>query len=217
MSKHSFLLPAIAFLLAVTYIAVWQINLKNNSQVQVQKNNNSEINNQESFPLLEPGLFKIDIPEKFDYPPRRTSSEIRDSSGNFSASLTIFSYDLAENSYQVGFVRYPNEVFQKNSTDNLLQNLRDGQIKDYRAILLKESTSYDAHNIVRRELEMRADMIGEKLFIRSSIIISEPFVFVISFTARTQEDLYKTKAQKFFDSFRLFRQESNRTVVVGSD
>lgn len=169
-----------------------------------------------SFPLIEPNLFQINIPEEFLYPPQINKQNIQTANSKLSAQLTSYSYSINKKHYQISFVRYSPEIFSRKSKEKLLSDLQQGQVKDHKGILKKESTSYNSHNVLTRDIEIHSTENNKPVFIRSLLVISQPYVFVISYSGKSQDQLYSSSTNNYFNSFDLFHKNANNTVYVGN-
>lgn len=184
------------------------------SQEKEQTYSDTNITKTESFPLIEPNLFQINIPEKFLYPPQVNKQNIQTANNDLSAQLTSYSYQADKKHYQISFVRYSPKVFQRKSKEKLLNDLQQGQVKDHKGILKKESTAYNSHNVLTRDIEIHSTQNNKPLFIRSLLVISQPYIFVISYSSESQTQLYSQNTNSYFDSFDLFHKNISTTIYV---
>ncbi len=178
----------------------------------------SDLANLSGFLISEQGLFKIEIPEKQKEKPQIINQNINNSQTGAIIPYTIYSYNGENNnSYHISFISYPREVFENKSEEELLLNLRDGQINDYKGTIKRETDSYNIGGIARKEIEIQSQKANKILYIRSNLIVSEPYVFVISYISPIQIDLYSDFAEKFFTSFRLYKQDMPMAVISSTN
>lgn len=234
------LVPLSLGLLLVTYFAVWQINkpesISDKSNASKPVNNfdislnllesksstsselfQPEIKKQgdgDTVLLSEPGLFSVKIPEKISSSPRISKSEIKSIDSLETAPFKEIWFDDKYVSYRVAFIRYPAQVFQTKSIEALLSDLKNGQLLDYKAELKEENTSYDARNVIRMNIKMLSKEMNKDIHIRSSIVISEPFVFLLSCFSEDASQLSSKTVENFFSSFELFKSGTGKTIVV---
>ncbi|MDX1918655.1 MAG: hypothetical protein SFT81_05895 [Candidatus Caenarcaniphilales bacterium] len=234
-TQNQFILYLICGLLVITYASIWQVQFSSadtgdapplsEAASQIQADNRSpddqDLKQYKSdakiTTLIEPGLFELKIPEKFDSPPARDARIIQDAATNQSAQYTLFRYEAGTHIYEVGFVRFPDEIFQQKSTNQMLDDLRNGERERFKGMIRKEISNYTSQNLLRRELEIEAGGFDPPIFARTILLINRPYAFLVSFSSQSQSDLNSIKTNAYFDSFRVFRQPTNQTIIVNAD
>ncbi len=170
--------------------------------------------------LIEPGLFQLIIPERFNYPPEENSQVIKN--GELSAPFTFYRYQSNDKQsiYEVSFIRLPRELFEQKSKPEIFADLRDGELARLNGELQRESTSYTSPTSIRQDLEIvgfvDTDELPFKLYTHTAIVLASPYAIIQSFSSKDQAKLTSKEKKVFFESFKLYEDKTSSTVRIAS-
>jgi hypothetical protein len=214
-SQQNLTVGAIGVLLFVTFISVMQI--RNGASGELDRNLNStkqedKTSKTQDTTLIEPGLYQVEFPERFNFPPEKLLLQLTQDS-----SAPYYRYQSNDNvsTYEISYVRFPEDTFAQKNASAILNDLTQGELTRFSAILKKETTSNESANLIKREIELQSG--DGSLFIRTMLIVNRPYVYLVCYTSKNKGNLYNSKIQAFFDSFRLFEQMSPKTIIVNSN
>lgn len=219
-----------AIFLSITlfgYILIFLLG-KNNTDLGINKNNhNTKITaisqtqskkNIEYFPLIESNVFSVNIPEKYTIAPQINTQNILSPTNNSSAQVKTYTYYSNSSKqdnfkYIVSNVLYSSDIFQLKSSEALFTDLRNGQLKDYKGYLKKELTSYETNNYQKREIEIHTTQLGKELYVKSFLILAQPYVLIFSLESDKLSNLSSQKAQEYFNSIKIFQANQNTLLI----
>jgi hypothetical protein len=162
--------------------------------------------------LIEPGLYRVDFPENFSFPPEKILLQL---SSDISAPYYRYQSNDNISTYEISYLRFPDSAFQSKSLKQILDDLTDGELGRFQGVLKKESTVNESSNLVKREIEIQANQ--NDLFVRTYLILNRPYVYLVCYTSKNKNNLYSAKTQSFFDSFKLYEQAAPQTIVMSAN
>lgn len=217
-SRNSIILSVLGVALIITYFVFMQLRSHSGKPaVKVAKAEKiKEVGNSitgEGTKILEAGLFEIQIPEKLTYPPDKYLQEVTDP--NSMQSITAPYYRYRSNDgvswYEVGYMRLPESRFQEKNVDEIMDDLTKGELERFQGLLIKETTVNKNLYSSSREIEIQSNSTG--IFARELLVINRPYVFIVSYTSKTQNNLQTQNVNKYFSSFNLFTTDQPNTIV----
>lgn len=226
--KQNSWIPILGLILIGAYILLAQIRLgvqpkqaevkTNNLQVQNSGKKNN-IKDSDLPTLLEPGLFQIQMPEQFTYPPYKVLQEIPDPESGQSLSMPYYRYQSADNisTYEIGYIRLPDDRFQSKSHEQILNDLTQGELSRVQGLLRKEITTNQNAQMSSREIHIESVTNG--LYAREMLIINRPYIYIICFTSKNKNNLFSPTTEKYFSSFSLFKQNNimPKAIIINSE
>ncbi|MDJ0626418.1 MAG: hypothetical protein QNJ31_08665 [Candidatus Caenarcaniphilales bacterium] len=182
----------------------------------VKQNPQAQEDSIDKVTLMEPGLFRVNIPEQFNFPPEKILQEIMDPTSAQTATAPYYRYQSNDNisTYEIGYIRLPDQNFRLKSLQTILDDLTRGEIARLQGSLKKEITINESNTFSRREVEIESNV--DNLYAREFLIINRPYAYIICFTSKNPAKLNAKKAESFFSSFELFEQNGPRTIIVES-
>jgi len=226
LTQQNFLITGIGVFLLFTYFSLMQVRLNSSkteqspltgrSQAQIKDIEDQRQRSVGSVTHIEPGIFEAKIPEKLAFPPDKVLQEVIDPVSGKSVSAPYFRYQSNDNlsTYEIGYIRLPEENFQFKSLETILDDLTKGEISRLQGTLKKETTVNESIYSAKREIEIESN--ANDLHAREVLIVSRPYAFVVCYTSKSENNLYAKKAEEFFSSFQLFKQETPKTIIVSS-
>ncbi len=207
----------IGVLLIVTMLSVTQIRgggggkLPSKASVQTPVTPNNPALKGQNSTLIEPGLYQVQFPEQFAFAPEKMLIQLAPN-----ASAPYYRYQSSDNisTYEISYVRFPDETFQQKASGKILDDLTEGEISRFQGVLKKESTVNESSNLIKREFEIESAQNG--LYVRSMLILNRPYIYLVCYTSKNKSNLYSARIQSFFDSFKLFEQVAPQTIIVSS-
>ncbi|MFN5538842.1 MAG: hypothetical protein ACK481_02105 [Candidatus Melainabacteria bacterium] len=227
-SEQNLAASVIGTLLVLTYGSIMKIQGDFASHKDTSGNNNQAaiISQSQSYSssyaqkdetiLAEPGIYEIKIPEKFSFAPECVSRVLQ--AGGLDAPYRLCRYQSVDNvsTYEVSYTRFPSEIFQNRSTQEFMDNLRNGELRQFPGTLKDEKTVNLDLNLLKRDLEIESRNKGDAVYIKTTFIISKPYIYLIRFTSSNRSNLFANKTKAFFDSFRLTQASSPQTIMIDS-
>jgi len=229
-SQHNFLVTGFGVFLLLTYFFAmqWRLNSSNpalsDKKISIEKKTfgvapsiEGVKDKDEAYVThFEPGIFEAKIPEKLNFPPDKILQEVLDPLSGKNVTAPYFRYRSSDNisTYEIGYIRLPEENFQVKTIEMILDDLTKGELARLQGNLKKESTVNESIYLSKREIEIESN--PNQLFAREVLIVNRPYAFVICYTSQNKNNLYAKKAETFFNSFELFKQESPKTIMVSS-
>lgn len=223
-SQNNLSLVALGVFLFLTFIFLVNVRGRVNpsassgkpAEASVETQTSKNISKQKSIELLEPGLFKVVIPEALNYPPDKILQEVTDSSTMQTTTAPYYRYQSAEgqSTYEIGYIRLPEQNFQMKSIQNILDDLTRGEVARLQGVLKKETTNNQSSYLSTREIEIES--VTDSLFAREYLVVNRPYAFILCFTSNNKKALYSKKAAQFFDSLELFQGSVPKTIIISS-
>jgi|GEM_PF-6402730 len=195
-------LPLLTILLGLTYLSIWQLsNEEDLSALASASNSPEEEKAQTSFPIIEPGIFKVHIPEKLNHIPHVSEYNLKAAGDSEEqANLKVYSYQGQQGKYQVAFIRYSGKIFQESSSENLLEGLKLGRLRDYNGTLQKEETEYLIPGQTKKRILIRSG----NSHILSEFTLIEPYVIMLSYSIASLDESQLSQSEEFFSSLEVF-------------
>ncbi|MDX1921375.1 MAG: hypothetical protein SFU25_11665 [Candidatus Caenarcaniphilales bacterium] len=171
---------------------------------------------QNNVELLEPGLFKVVIPEALNYPPDKILQEVTDPTTMQTTTAPYYRYQSSEGqgTYEIGYIRLPEQNFQAKTVPTILDDLTRGEVSRLQGTLKKETTNNQTSYLSTREIEIES--VTDNLFAREYLVVNRPYAFILCLTSNNKKALHSKKAAQFFDSFELFQGSVPKTIIVSS-
>ncbi len=229
--KQNSWIPILGIILIGAYILLSQIRFgfQSSKQDKTQINNNLQtqslnkkniLKNSESTTLLkEEGLFQILIPEAFSSLPYKVLQEIPDPESGQSLSMPYYRYQSADNisTYEIGYIRLPEDRFQSKSHEQILNDLTQGELSRMQGLLRKEITTNQSFQLSNREIHIESVTNG--LYAREILTINRPYIYIICFTSKNKNNLFSSQTEKYFSSFNLFKQDNimPKAIIINSE
>lgn len=212
MSGHNLVVYFIGALLLVTFASVIQIRGGLKSPKKEAEIISSSSTKPKNSLLVEPGLYQVEFPEKFSFPPEKILVQTEDGS-----NVPVYRYQSSDgiSSYEISYIRHSEETFAKFTAQKVLDDLTQNELNRWQGSLKKETTTSESPYFLRRDLEINSSQ--NNIYIREMLIINRPYVYLICFSSSNKKNLYSAKAQFFFDSFKIFEQSAPQTIIVQSN
>jgi hypothetical protein len=208
LSGQNLVIAFIGALLLITFASVMQIRVgAPQEEIKVSESENNK--NKKVSTLIEPGLYQVQFAEKFAFAPEKILVQL---SPGVSAPVYRYPSQDSISNYEISYVRYPDETFQNVNVQKILDDLTQNELNRWQGILKKETTISESINLIKREIEITSNQ--NNLFVRTMLIISRPYVYLVCFSSKNKNNLYNSKTQFFFTSFKLFEQSAPQTIIV---
>jgi hypothetical protein len=210
LSGHNLVIYFIGALLLITFASVVQIRGGHKTPAKELEQTVYNQKNKNSL-LIERGLYQVEFPEKFSFPPQKILAQTEDG-----LSAPVYRYQSSDgiSSYEISYIRHLDETFLKFSAQKVLDDLTQNELSRWQGLLKKETTTNESVYLLRRDLEIASSQ--NNVYVREMLIVNRPYVFLVCFSSSNRNNLYGSKAQFFFDSFKIFEQSAPQTIIVQS-
>lgn len=145
------------------------------------------------------GRFAITLPS--GYPSFKSQKQTQPSIAG-PVEFTLLMSEKPDDAFMLGFLDFPEAVFQGNSDKKLLDSGLEGSLKNINATLeKKEDITVQGHNGVA--VYGSANNNGRPYYVRFNYILDKPRAYQVGYLTFDRASLDKPEVQAFFDSFRM--------------
>jgi hypothetical protein len=134
--------------------------------------------------------------DKFNFEKRPKKTDAGD------LEIHQYSSNLARGTCLIAYYDLPESLFQSKSIQKMLEDGRDGSIKNANAVLDKESAiTVDGYAGLSFYAHIKN---GDKIiYTRSDFVIAKPRLYNYLYLSLDESELYKTDVKNFFKSFHI--------------
>jgi len=182
--------------------------------IKLDLSKNKLISNQFSQKIFEPGFFEVEIPEEISSMSEKITLKTSSQDDLPTPIYRYYSPDF-QRVYEAGFEIYKPEIFQKLSTQKILDLIREDQNKRFKGTSIRESTIQINRNLIKREFEIKPHKkTTESFYTKVLIIINKPKIFILTCSSKRDNQLFETNSTKFFRSFSLLESKISKRIQI---
>ncbi|HEY0377838.1 MAG TPA: hypothetical protein VGC87_13005 [Pyrinomonadaceae bacterium] len=145
------------------------------------------------------GRFTVTLPS--GYPSFKSQKQSQPSVAG-PVEFNLLMSEKPDDAFMVGYLDFPQAVFEGNSDKKLLEGGLDGSLKNINATLeKKEDITVQGRNGVA--VYGSATNTGKPYYVRFNYILDKPRAYQVGYLAFDRANLDKPEVQAFFDSFKM--------------
>ncbi|HKQ99074.1 MAG TPA: hypothetical protein VJT09_00295 [Pyrinomonadaceae bacterium] len=116
--------------------------------------------------------------------------------------LSILQSETPAGAAVVGYSDFPEASFQGRSEKKMLEDGRDGALRNIQATLEKQE-DFTVQGKTALDVYGSTNQQGKSIYVRFQFILDKPRAYQIGYLAYNRDDLDKPEVQAYFDSFKI--------------